>query len=217
MSRKRINPKKIKKKKKEHSSTSFLHTFLVKIESSSTISFSFSVFLLHESTLFSLVLDERDVRINRKRKWVCFRDLFQRGERGQRKKRRTGGRVKERDRKFSVHGDGGGFARRNGAEHFGPVNSSKTNGYRLRRLATLPCTPNLNPLGDGVDGDATIGLFGMQLFREMREAIDQANEAVERDSSIALCIPPKSSATSSDRTTHQTNPDPMIPAQSNRS
>ncbi|KAJ4968781.1 hypothetical protein NE237_015482 [Protea cynaroides] len=137
-----------------------------------------------------MVLDERDVRISRKRKWVCFRDLLQRGERGQRKKRRrTGGRVKEQDRKFSVHGDGGGFARSNGAEHFGPVNSSKTNGYRLRRLATLPCTPNLNPLGDGVDGDATVGLFGMQFFREMREAINQTNEAVERDSSIALCIP----------------------------
>ncbi|KAJ4975548.1 hypothetical protein NE237_000654 [Protea cynaroides] len=120
-----------------------------------------------------MVLDERDVRISRKRKWVCFRDLFQRGERGQRKKRRrTGGRVKERDRKFSVHGDRGGFARRNGAEHFGPVNSSKTNGYH------------------GIDGDATVGLFGMQFFREMRDlTIDQANEANERDLSIALCIP----------------------------
>ncbi|KAJ4977318.1 hypothetical protein NE237_002424 [Protea cynaroides] len=136
-----------------------------------------------------MVSDERDVRISRKRKRACFRDLFQRGERGQRKKRRrTGGRVKEWDREFSVHGDGGGFARRNGAEHFGPINSSKTDGYRLRRLATLPRTPNLNPLGDGADGYATVGLFGDAAFAYSAEAIDQANEAVERDSSIAVSI-----------------------------
>ncbi|KAJ4967880.1 hypothetical protein NE237_014581 [Protea cynaroides] len=133
-----------------------------------------------------MVLDEKDVRISRKRKWVCFRDLFQRGERGQRKKRSPGTGQKN---KFSVHGDGGGFAKRNSAEHFEPVNSSKTNGYRLRRLATLPCTPNLNPLADGVDGDAMVGLFGMQFFRKMREAIDQANEAVERDRASLYAYP----------------------------